>query len=114
MGVGAGYDRRRFIAAPGTVLAPLNGVVDQTVWLAAYAATRVDRQSDITANGTVNWQGSDDVFGDTLGFSASVAYNRDFIAGLSGTAAVGLDGITRDALPDFTTASALLGLRYSF
>jgi hypothetical protein len=33
---------------------------------------------------------------------------------LSGTAAVGLDGISRSNLPDFLSASALLGLRYSF
>jgi hypothetical protein len=36
------------------------------------------------------------------------------LRGLSGTAAVGLDGITRDSLPDYTNASALVGLRYSF
>ena len=32
----------------------------------------------------------------------------------TGTAAVGVDGIMRDALPDYTNASALVGLRYSF
>src|SRR5207237_9246394 len=36
-GVGGGYDRRQFIAAVGTVLAPANGVVDESVWLVAYA-----------------------------------------------------------------------------
>ena len=32
----------------------------------------------------------------------------------SATAAVGLDGISRENLDDFMSASALLGLRYSF
>ena len=115
MGLGAGYDRRRFIAAAGTVLAPANGVADENIWLAAYASTRLDRMSGITANANVNWFDSGfDRAGRATGYSASLAYYRDFIGGLSGTAAVGLDGITREDVPDYMTASALLGLRYSF
>ena len=49
-----------------------------------------------------------------LGYSASLSYRRNLIRGLSGTAAVGLDGISRENLADFMSASALLGLRYSF
>ena len=42
-------------------------------------------------------------------------YPRDLRAmGLTGTAAVGLDGITQQSLPDIVSASALLGLRYGF
>jgi hypothetical protein len=43
-GVGAGYDRRKFLAAPGTVLAVANGVIDENVWVAAYLNGRIDRE----------------------------------------------------------------------
>ena len=49
-----------------------------------------------------------------LGYSGSVSYRRNLIRGLSATAAVGLDGITRENLEDFMSASALLGLQYAF
>jgi len=114
-GVGGGYDRRKFVAAAGTVLAPQNGVVDESVWLAAYANERLDRQSTVSANAYLNWfQSGFNLSGDTLGYTASLAYTRDFLGHLSGSAALGLDGITRKDLPDFATASALVGLRYSF
>jgi len=114
-GVAAGYDRRKFIAAAGTVLTALDGVVDENVWLAAYAGQQLDRRSGLKANAYVNWFDSGYVTdGSGMGYSAALSYYRNIIAGLTGTAAVGLDGITRDSLPDYTTASALLGLRYSF
>ena len=114
-GVGVGYDRRKFVAAPGTVLATANGVVDETVWLAGYATQRIDNRSTLSANAYANWfQSGFDLNNDTIGYTASLSYNHTFVRGLSGTAAVGLDGITRQSLPDFATASALLGLRYSF
>ncbi len=114
-GLGAGYDNRKFIGATGTVLANANGIVDENIWLAAYASTQLDRQSSLTANGSVNWMDSGfDPNGSAMGYSASLAYFRNLLGGLSGTAAVGLDGITRQDLSDFMAASALLGLRYSF
>ncbi len=114
-GVGVGYDRRRFIAAAGTVLAAADGVVDETVWLAAYAGSRLDARSTLSANLGANWHQSGFAPAyDTLGYSASLAYQRDLIRGLSATAAVGLDGISRENLPDLMSVSALLGLRYSF
>jgi hypothetical protein len=115
LGAGLGYDRRRFIAAPGTVLAPANGVTDENIWLAAYAATRLDARSSLNWNASANWfESGFDLGSATFGYSTSLSYNRDFVRGLTGTAAVGLDGITRDTLPDFMSASALLGLRYAF
>jgi hypothetical protein len=113
-GTGVGYDRRTFIAAAGTVLAPFDGAVDETIWWAAYANSRLDQLSTLSANVSANWFDGEAVSDQTIGYTASLAYNRNFLGGLSGTAAVGLDGITREDLPDFTTASALLGLRYSF
>jgi hypothetical protein len=115
-GIGVGYDRRKFIAAPGTIIAAANGVVDETWWAAVYANTKLDARSSISGTATADWfdSGFAGSRGKALGYSASVAYYRHIIAGLSGTAAVGLDGIRQDSLPDIMSASALLGLRYEY
>lgn len=114
-GAGVGYDRRKFIAAAGTVLAAANGVTDENIWLAGYASTRIDERSSLTANAYGTWfESGFDLSSDVIGYSGSLAYNRNLIRGLSATAAVGLDGVSRENLPDFMSASALLGLRYSF
>jgi len=115
IGIGTGYDRRKFIAAAGTILEAADGKTEENVWLAAYANTRIDAASSLSANAYVNLFDSGlDNSGEAVGYSATLAYNRNFLGGLTGTAAVGLDGITREDLPDFMSASALLGLRYSF
>lgn len=112
---GVGYDRRRFIGAAGTVLASLDGVVDETVWYALTASTQLDARSVLAANASASWfQSGADLSADIIGYSASLSYRRNLIRGLSGTAAVGLDGISRENLDDFMSASALLGLRYQF
>src|SRR5690606_8569787 len=114
-GTGVGYDRRKFIAAAGTVLGATNGLVDETVWYAAYASTQLDARSSLSADANVSWfQSEADLAGGVLGYSASLSYRRNLIRGLTATAAVGLDGISRDNLDDFLSASALLGLRYAF
>ena len=115
-GLGVGYDRRRFIAAPGTVLASADGVVDETWWGAVYVATKVDERSGVnfSANQTLFDSGFAGTGGRAVGYSASLAYYRQIIAGLAGTAAVGIDGLKQQTLPDIVSASALAGLRYSF
>ncbi|AKH41715.1 hypothetical protein FHS61_002205 [Altererythrobacter atlanticus] len=115
LGIGGGYDRRKFIAAAGTVLASADGVVDDNIWLSAYSSTRLDAVSSINANLYASLYDSGfDSGGEAIGYSATLAYNRTFLRNLTGTAALGLDGITREDLEDFMSASALLGLRYSF
>jgi len=85
------------------------------VWLAAYAGTRLDEVSSLNFNANVDWfESTLDLDSDVIGYNSSLAYQRDLTRGLTGTAAVGLDGISRENLPDFLSASALLGLRYSF
>ena len=114
-GIGAGYDRRSFIAAENTVLASADGVVDETFWVAAYAARQLDRQSQISFGGSASlFQSGYDAGTESLGYSLSGAYNRNIVEGLTGTVALGLDGITREDLPDYKAASALAGLRYTF
>ena len=115
VGTGVGYDRRKFIGAAGTVLASIDGSIDETVWYALYASTQLDARSVLSADANASWfQSSLDPANDVLGYSASLSYRRNLIRGLSGTAAVGLDGISRENIDEFMSASALLGLRYSF
>jgi len=114
-GTGVGYDRRKYIGAAGTVLGSVDGLVDETIWYALFASTQIDARSVLSADATASWfQGEADAEGAVLGYSASLSYRRNLIRGLSATAAVGLDGISRENLDDFMSASALLGLRYSF
>ena len=115
-GIGAGYDRRKFIAAPGTVLAAANGVVDESWWLAAYLSGQIDARSTFNVNAYANWLTSGFAgAGDATVLGASAAYRRYLLDGLSANAAVGLDYLDSAAAgQDLRTASALLGLRYDF
>jgi hypothetical protein len=115
VGAGVGYDRRKFIGAAGTVLGTSNDVVDESIWAAIYASTELDARSSVTANANMSWFESGLALSDDItGYSASLAYDRDLIRGLSATAAVAFDGVSRENLEDFMAASALVGLRYSF
>lgn len=114
-GVGAGYDRRKFIAAPGTVLALANGVIDENSYLAGYLGARLDERSSLSANLYANWfQSGFSTAGDATALGANASYFRHLTDRLSATAAVGIDGIEReDPFIDQWGASALVGLRYS-
>lgn len=115
-GIGAGYDRRKFFGAPNTVLAGFNGVVDENYWVAGYFEDRLDQHSGVRADLYANWfQSGSSLTGDATAIGARASYYRMLSAHLSATAAVGLDGINRQApLTDDWIASALLGVRYSF
>ena len=114
-GIGAGYDRRKFIAAPGTVLASANGVIDENYWLAAYLNGRIDRNSSFGTSVRANWyQSGDALAGNSSAVGATAAYYRSITSRLSATAAVGVDGVNRDLLEDVWSAQAMLGIRYSF
>ena len=114
-GIGAGYDRRTFIAGESTVLAGIDGIADENYWIAGYASRQLDRQSQLSIGGSATLFDSGlNNAGEVIGYSATAAYDRNLLAGLSGTAAVGLDIISREDLLDYEAASALVGLRYSF
>ncbi|MGB3796222.1 MAG: preprotein translocase subunit YajC, partial [Alteraurantiacibacter sp.] len=114
-GIGAGYDRRSFIGAQDTALARVDGVIDESYYVAANASRQLSRNSNLSAGAYVSWFNSGaGSSGDGIGYSASLAYSRNLWRGLTGVAAIGLDGVSRDNLPDYTAASALLGLRYTF
>ena len=114
-GIGAGYDRRKFIAAPGTILAAANGVIDENTYLAGYLGARLDQQSSISANLYANWfQSGLSTAGDATALGANISYFRRLADRLTASAAFGIDGIEReDPFIDQWGATALLGLRYS-
>lgn len=115
-GIGAGYDRRKFVAAPGTVLASANGVVDESYYLAAYLNGEVGSNGRFTTNAYANWvQSGFTNAGDVFATGGSAAYSHRILDGLSARAAVALDHLdSEQANQDLTAASALLGLRYDF
>lgn len=113
-GLGLGYDRRRFVGAPGTVLAAANGVVDESYWLASYISGQLGPRDSFNVNSRAQWLKSG-LAGDATVLGASAAYRRYLVEGLSANAAVSLDQLDSDvAGQDLTTAAALLGLRYDF
>jgi hypothetical protein len=113
-GLGIGYDRRRFIAAPGTVLAAANGVVDENIWAQAYVSGRIDHRSAFRGNLYASLYKSGFAgTGDATAIGANASYFRNLTDRLTATAAIGLDGIDRELVDDQWAASALLGLRYS-
>lgn len=114
-GIGIGYDRRTFFAAPGTILAAANGVVDENYWAMAYLDAQLDQRSNLSTNIYASWfQSGFAGSGDASALGATVAYRRSLTNRLSGSVALGIDGISRQFEDDYWTASALAGVRYSF
>ncbi|MEJ2457175.1 MAG: preprotein translocase subunit YajC [Novosphingobium sp.] len=116
-GLGLGYDRRKFIAAPGTVLASANGLIDETYWLSGYLGGRLGNTAGWSANAHAGWLSSTDpLLGDQVAYGASASYYRMLTRRLHASLAVGVDGSSHDdpAIDDLWTASALAGLRYNF
>ena len=114
--IGAGYDRRKFIAAPGTVLEAANGVVDESYYLASSVSGDLGQNAGFTVSSYINWfDGGFDDAGDLTAMGASAAYNRTISEKLSARAAIAFDKIESDiSNEDIAAASALLGLRYDF
>ncbi len=115
-GLGAGYDRRKYVGADGTILEAYDGLSDENVWVAAYLSGELDRRSSFQTNVYANWFDSEfNATGSTLGYGASAAYFRTIASRISASAAVSIDGLERDEdLEDLWTAAAMVGLRYSF
>ena len=113
--IGAGYDRRTFIAAEGTALAAANGITDESYYITGGLSRTLGRSGSFQTNAYVTWFETEGTGGDLIALGASAAYNRSITARLSARAAVALDYFDSDfADQDFATATALLGLRYDF
>ncbi len=114
-GIGAGYERRELIGSQGTVFAGLDGLIDQTYFTTAYLTGKIDRRSGYATNAYLSFTDTEQANGGlNTAYGAQAAYFRELIANLSATAAVGIDGVDLQDSVDFLTASARLGLRYTF
>ncbi|MXO90397.1 preprotein translocase subunit YajC [Pontixanthobacter aquaemixtae] len=115
-GVGAGYDRRKFIAVPGSVLAAADGVTDESYYASVFLSGEVGRRGNFTTNAYYNYlQSGFDLAGEVNAIGASAAYSHNISSRLSARAAVAIDSLDSDvSTEDFTAASALVGLRFGF
>ena len=114
MGLGAGHDRRKFIAAPGTVLAAANGVTDTNTWVSAWLTGQIDRNSSFGTFAYVDWFDSRLDGSDGTAIGANASYSRSIGHHLSANAALSIQGIQRSQAVDTWDASAMLGMRYTF
>ena len=113
--IGAGYDRRRFIAAEGTVLAPINGLTDESYYVIGGLSREIGQNANFTTNAYVNWFDSAGSNGNVTALGGSAAYNRSLTSRLVGRAAIAVDYIDSDfTAEDVAFATALIGLRYNF
>ena len=113
--LGAGYDRRTFIAAAGTVLAPVNGLTDESYYVIGGLTREIGRNANITTNAYVNWFNAAGNNNDVTAMGASAAYNHAITQRLEGRAAIAVDYLDSEfTAQDFAFATALVGLRYNF
>jgi len=117
-GIGGGYDRRKFIAADGTVLADANGLVDEKYWLTGYLDAELGASAGLSTYLYANWIESGGSFGgDESEMGASAGYYRRLTNHLTARAAVAVDGYSFSDDPlvdDLWTTSALVGVKYIF
>jgi hypothetical protein len=113
--IGAGYDRRTFIAAAGTVLAPIDGLTDESYYVIGGLSREIGPNANFTTNAYVNWFDSAGSNGNVTALGGSAAYNRSLTSRLVGRAAIAVDYIDSEfTAEDFAVATALVGLRYNF
>lgn len=114
--LGAGYDRRTFIAAAGTVLAPVNGLTDESYFITGGLTRRLGQNANIATNAYVNWfDGAGGSGNDVTAIGGSVAYGQSITQRLTGRAAIAVDYVDSEfTAQDFAVATALVGLRYDF
>ncbi|MBD3728552.1 MAG: preprotein translocase subunit YajC [Sphingomonadales bacterium] len=112
---GLGYDRRKFIAAPGTILAAANGKIDETYWAAIALNGQVGRSGNFTLSTYGNYFDSGVSNASAWGVGSTASYSQSITRNLSARAAVAYDFLNSDlSAEDIAAASALVGLRYDF
>jgi hypothetical protein len=114
-GFAVGYNQRKFIASRLGAQAQVDGVKDENYFAVASLGTDIDRRMRFESNVYMNYFDPGLVgAGDVLQTGANAALYRQLIRGLSASAAFGLDSYKQEDFDGELTASALLGLRYSF
>ena len=115
MGLGAGYFRRTFIGARGTVLESANGRSDETYYVNASLAGPIGQLSSFTVNIYDSWFKSGTVpLADVNALGINAGLSRQFTSRLVGNVAFGLDALNRKIVEDELIATGQLGLRYNF
>lgn len=113
--LGAGYDRRTFIAAAGTVLAPINGLTDESYYIVGGLTRELGPDANITSNAYINWFDGAGTGNDLTAMGGSIAYNQSITRRLVGRAAIAVDYFDSQlTAEDFAFATALIGMRYNF
>lgn len=114
LGVGAGYVRRRFIAATGTVLAQANGTVDESLYLDAGVSGPLGRDASFSVAVYDAWYNSGtSLLGKSNAYGAYASYFRRLADRLTGSASVGIDGVSRNLAADQLNVTGQLALRYT-
>jgi hypothetical protein len=114
-GLAIGYDRRKFLASALGGQGQIAGLIDENYYFSGTLGRQLDRQSSFGTNvyASLNDPGQPGA-PDSYGFGANASYNRNIWRGLQATAAVGIDTFEVKDVEQDVSASALLGLRYSF
>ena len=114
-GVGAGYDHRAYYGAPDTVLADIDGKVDQYYWVAAYLSGQIsERQLFESTIDVYKFQSGLSSTGDNTSIRAVAIYQYLLSHHLTASASLAIDGIKRDEADDLWGASGAVGMRYTF
>lgn len=114
-GAGAGYDNRKFIGAPDTVLELTDGITDETVYVFAGVSSPA-WGGEVKVNTYASWidSGVSD-FGDSFTVGSSAQYSRRVYGNLYARAAISAFMLDNEfAGADLRGVSLLLGARYEF
>lgn len=114
-GLAVGYNQQKFLTSALGAQAQLDGLVDENYYIVGFLGRDLDRRSRFETNVYGNW--IDPGFSlspDVYNVGANAAYYRQIWRGLSASAALGIDSVKQEDFGSDVTASALLGLRYSF
>lgn len=113
-GIGGGYATRRFFA-PASAFFSTDGVTDDSLYLQAYAAYRLDQVSSVTGSVYANlFQSGIGGAPDVLGTGATGAYYRRLGGHVTGNIALGLFSNRVEGVASSLIGSALIGGRYEF
>ena len=116
-GMALGYNRRTFLTADEGAQAIIDGTSDQNYFANLFVSKDLDARSSVTGNLYANYYDPGFATGEVFAVGANAGYYRSLWRGLDATAALGVDYYDTtniDLNDDEFTASALLGLRYSF
>ncbi|MEO0644076.1 MAG: preprotein translocase subunit YajC, partial [Pseudomonadota bacterium] len=111
----AGYDRRTFVGAEGTVLEEIDGLRDESYFILGSLSSDIGQSGGLTTNAYINWFTSEVNNSDLTAYGASAAYSRTLTGRLSARAALAVDYFDSEfSEEDFAAASALVGVRLDF